>query len=215
MSAYDCGYSCITNYDQVCGVCEEHCPTGYTSNGSYCNDQTVAVDKLIMHFRDFTLFTNTDTDLVNGATGFIAYRGTNSNFNDYWSDEENPRVQYYGGLYFDGSDVLQFPPYDGNTQNFIMNCDQTVIMIIRPDQWSVINSIENEVLIYKGNGTSDTWRLYFTNTTKQLKLKMDSMKHVIVGGTDADYEVTFDTFVDDGLWHSLAVSQNLRASSWS
>jgi len=87
-------------------------------------------------------------------------------------------------------------------------------MIIRPDMWSNI-SHENEVLVYKGNGTTDTWRLYLTHNTKQLKLKMDHMRHVIVEATDQDQEITFDTFVDDGLWHSLAVSSNLISVDWN
>ena len=41
------------------------------------------------------------------------------------------------------------------------------------------------------------------------------MKHVLADGTDQDYEITFDTFLDDGLWHTLAVSSNLRAADWS
>ena len=80
--------------------------------------------------------------------------------------------------------------------------------------WSNI-SHENEVLVYKGNGTTDTWRLYLTHNTKQLKLKMDHMRHVIVEATDQDQEITFDTFVDDGLWHSLAVSSNLISVDWN
>ena len=90
MSVLDCSADqCKADFDQICGVCEEHCPTGYTSDGSICSDNTAALDKLILHYCDFTNFTNNDTDSVNG---WVAYRGTNANYNDYWSDPENPRV---------------------------------------------------------------------------------------------------------------------------
>ena len=90
MSVLDCSADqCRADYDQICGVCEEHCPTGYTSNGIICYDSTASVDKLILHYGDFTNFTNADTDLVRG---WVAYRGTNENYNDNLLDSENPRV---------------------------------------------------------------------------------------------------------------------------
>ena len=73
-----------------------------------------------MHFGDFTIFSNTDTDLVYGLS---AFRGANSLFNDKTGDPNDPLVQYKAGLYFDGGDILQIAPYSGNNGFFLMNYD--------------------------------------------------------------------------------------------
>ena len=209
-SLYDCGNDCITNYAQHGGLCEDYCPTGYTDVAKVCTDQTVATDKLVLHFNDFTLFVNTDTDKA--QLGLVGYRGTNENFNDAFTDAANPRVQYYGGLHFDGTDVLKIPPYDGNTASLLMNMYQTVVMIIRPYQWSIDNSSGNEVLLSKSDGTNDKWMLYLEQTTKILKLKMTEMKFVVNGDSNADNEVSFAAVTDDGLWHALAIVSTVSAA---
>ena len=84
-SLVDCSNNCITNYEQHRGICEEWCPTGYTANtgAKTCTDTTVPADHLVLHYGDFTLFQNTDTDQ---AGGLVAFRGVNNLFNDVSTD---------------------------------------------------------------------------------------------------------------------------------
>ena len=92
------------------------------------NTSIPSFDGLVLHYGDFTLLADTYTDFISGLVANRCYVDGNGipklGFN-------KPQVQYNGGLYFDGSDILQFPPYDGNSSYFTMNSWQTIIMIIR------------------------------------------------------------------------------------
>ena len=96
----------------------------------------------------------------------MARRGYIDSAGETKYDGYKPRVQIDGGLYFDGSDFLQMPPYDGDANYFIINNHLTIIMIIRPDVWETNPSTENEVLLSKSDGTTDRWVLYLAKDTK-------------------------------------------------
>ena len=210
-SLLDCSNNCIANYEQHRGICEEWCPTGYSENiySKTCTNLSVA-NGLVLHFNDFTQFVNTDTDNIYSLT---AFRGSNSLFNDESGDPNDPLVHYMAGLYFDGADILQICPYNGCTSYFLMNYDQTVLMIIRPEMWSQTASTEDEYLLSKSDGTNDKWSLYLDQTTKELKLTMSGMKSVILHGSNSDQTITFGTLADNGAWISIAIVSELTTAT--
>ena len=118
-----------------------------------------------------------------------------------------------GGLYFDGGDILQIPPYSGDSNYFLMNYDQTVIMIVRPDLWSAIGATESEVLLSKSDGTNDKWTIYLDQSTRDLVLSMQGMKSVVLNAANSDQTISFGAMVDDHLWHSVAIVSELTTVS--
>ena len=193
-SLYDCN-TCETGFYMHQSICEDYCPTGYTTGVLVCT--LTAANPFILHLTGFTSFASTMTDLQSSTVAILgetaaAYPNP---------DSLDPIMMQNAGIYFGGSAIMQLPPNSSTTSALLLNFEHTIEMTIKRH-----TDVQKDYILAKSSADGTTNK-YAIGVDASGNVFMESnMSSVIVQASDSDQAVSLGAFPTDGEWHVLVIT---------